>query len=193
MFDLSRPAVSAGVQCPIMGFCCCQKKAFWVFWVWNNAAAKKTFSYWLCGVRARWKADSFATNSSSLQEIRDLGFLVTVPVVIPVTQEEPNNRHRSWKNKLLFMYGSLSNIPASQLMRNDLNSELRDNCTYKPAMQYFYLWTKWKELDGTACLLNYIRNNGLIFWRLKYVCVCQGARFKILFIIWPVFQSSVTI
>lgn len=38
-------------------------------------------------------------------------------------------------------------------------------------MQYFYLWTKWKELGGTACLLNHIRDKGLIFRSLKYVWV----------------------
>lgn len=108
---------------------------------------------------------------SSLQGVRDLGFLVTMPGVIPVTQEDPKNRHSSWKSKLLFVYGSLSNIAALQLMKDDLNSELKVNCTYNPAMQYFYLWTKWKELGGTTCLLNYIRNKGLIFWSLKYVFV----------------------
>lgn len=40
------------------------------------------------------------------------------------------------------MYGSLSNITVLQLVNKDLNSELKHNHAYDPAMQYLYLWTK---------------------------------------------------
>lgn len=61
------------------------------------------------------------------------------------------------------MYGGLSNIPVLQLEKDDLNSELKHNHAYDPAMQYLYLWTKLKELSETACILSYNRDKGMIF------------------------------
>lgn len=72
-------------------------------------------------MKSRDFCDKPRKHLSHFQGVRNLEFLMTVLVVIPVIQEELKNRYSSWKNKLLFMY----DIPVLQLMKNGFNAELK--------------------------------------------------------------------
>lgn len=113
--DLSRLTVAAGVQCLTVGFWNYIKRAFWVFEDEKMFSAFQNFFFLTLWCESMMRSRSFCKKLRKHQSIYkgvwDLGFLVTLPVVIQVTQKDSNNRHSLWKNKVFFMHGSLSNIP----------------------------------------------------------------------------------
>lgn len=190
--DLSRPTRVAGLQCPTMGIWSDIKNTLLSFWRWkkkNMFSAFQNFSFltlWCeSTMRNRRFCKKLEKHLSICKGVWDLGFLVTLPIAIPVTQKDSNNQHSPWKNKNIscknFSYIAVS---VTSLIKDALKSELKDNHTCNQAIQYFYLRIKWKELGGTSCLLSYVKEKHFTFWEL---CMCWRTRFKIFLTIWPVF------
>lgn len=189
--DLSRPTRVAGLQCPTMGIWSYIKNTLLSFWRWKKTmfSAFQNFSFltlWCeSTMRNRRFCKKLEKHLSICKGVWDLGFLVTLPIAIPVTQKDSNNQHSPWENKNIscknFSYIAVS---VTSLIKDALKSELKDNHTCNQAIQYFYLRIKWKELGGTSCLLSYVKEKHFTFWEL---CMCWRTRFKIFLTIWPVF------